>query len=241
MGALYCNSSNYIVHPWQSALAGAQRRGRGITIEPPGREAWQRAMPPSSRPGQGSGSCQARCEVREGPAPYQQQVLAGRVPVPAEPKDWNPHPCGSSGVPAAPAPYGLADAESSSSLGMLPPGAVRCQQAGGELPLAGCRMGLEDGAEAALQGPSPPRTWHPPLSPCSPIAASWQALPWALSLHHPPWPCCCTHWGVPTDAWGCAGAGDSWHPRDRSVSPADSSLCCSRFSMVLLCSLLEAI
>lgn len=98
----------------------------------------------------------------------------------------------------------------------------------------GAGGGVGHGAEAALKGPSPlgsPRTWcptqpaplQPPLTrPRFPSAAS----PTLTQVLRPP--------------GGRTGEGDAWHPGDRSVSPAESSLRRSRFSMGLLCSLLEA-
>lgn len=63
-------------------------------------------------------------------------------------------------------------------------------------------------------------------------------MPPRLSFLHCPPSCAC--WVVPCRPQGHAGAGGSCHPGDRSTSPAESSLCCSHFSMVPLCSLLEA-
>lgn len=105
------------------------------------------------------------------------------------------------------------------------------------------RRGRRDGAEAALEVlslTSIPASDSP--APARPLLLPGRHSPWALlpCIACPPWSGCRIHRVVRAGAWGRAGAGDSWHPRDGSVSPAESSLRCSRFSMVLLCSLLEA-
>lgn len=117
------------------------------------------------------------------------------------------------------------------------------QAAGEPAPMRGLRDGWRLSSRARTPG-DPPVIQRPaqpaPLQPllthgCFQAGAAPPAvLPRAAC---PARPC---RWVVPNDPWGRMGAGDSWHPRDGSVSPAESSLCCSHFSMVLLCSLLEA-
>ena len=193
MGALYCNSSNYIVHPWQPTPVGVQCHGIAIS---------HLAQRPGSAPclqaaGQGWAikGCRERCEVREGPAPG--------VPVthPAPVHRCRPARRGRG-------PAGVTRVLQESRVLQLPQGGRRDTGRERGSPRT---PGSEGGLRVA-----PPRL---PFPHCPPSRARWV---------------------VPCHPQGCTGAGGSWHPGDRSRSPAESSLCCSHFSMVPLCSLLEA-
>lgn len=60
--ALYCNSSNYIVHPWQATPVGVQRHG--ITISHLARRLGSAPCRQAAIQGRAIKGCRARCEVR---------------------------------------------------------------------------------------------------------------------------------------------------------------------------------
>lgn len=97
------------------------------------------------------------------------------------------------------------------------------------MPTCQVQEGPGEGEEAAcpLQGPGVP--------PCRTIAASRQALPLALSCHRPPTLAQLWHPRVVFTGAGASQEQGQLAPQGRSGSPAESSLHCSRFSMVLLC------